>query len=443
MKKRRESGVKNSSYTTQRKIMDFSNKKLLILAGAGVHSKVVRAAKEMGIYTIVTDYLVDSPAKLIADESWMLNIMDVDEIVNKCKECGVDGVLNFCIDPAQWPYLEICERLGVPCYATRNQLEILTDKVNFKKYCIEHGVDVIPEFDFDDIKLGKAEYPVFIKPSVNRGSRGQYICFTQEEALEAYPKSASESADGKAICEKLMVGKQDLGTAFFVVDGEPYLVKFGDRFLGKEEDGLNKQVMCTRLPSTFAPTFEANVSDRVKGMIKSMGIQFGPVFLQGFVDDNTIRYYDPARRMPGGDYDLILKKATGFDTVKTLIHFALTGDTTVHYGNPNKSYLLDGGTGLLFTMSVRPGKMVEIIGLDHMLEHPYVIYGRQIIPKGSVIPASGDIKQRVAAIGAYIPKGKSSKEFVDEIYSNYHVYDEEGNDMIVSRVDGSLIQGEY
>lgn len=419
--------------------MDFSGKKLLILAGAGIHSKVVRTAKEMGIYTIVTDYLKDSPAKLIADESWMLNIMDIDGIVKKCREVGVDGVLNFCIDPAQWPYLEICERLGLPCYATRDQLEILTDKVKFKNYCVTHDVDVIPEYSIEDIESENAEYPLFIKPSINRGSRGQFVCYTREDALEAYSKSCLESADGKAICEKYMVGRQDLGTAFFIIDGEPYLVKFGDRFLGTEEDGLNKQVMCTRLPSSFSATFEAKVSERVKSMIKSLGIQFGPVFLQGFVDGDTVRYYDPARRMPGGDYDLILKKATGFDTVKTLIHFALTGDTTICYGNPKGSYMLDGGMGLLFTISVRPGIIAKVDGMNKILRHPNVIYGRQILHAKETVPPSGDIKQRAAAIGAYIPKDESPKKFVDEVYDTYHIYDENGNDMIVSRINGDLL----
>ena len=125
---------------------NLKGKKLLILAGAGVHNKVVRAAKEMGIYTIVTDYLPDSPAKELADESWMLNIMDVDGIVKKCKEEHIDGVMNFCIDPAQKPYLEICERLNLPCIGTRKTFDILTDKRKFKDYCVEHGVDVIPEY---------------------------------------------------------------------------------------------------------------------------------------------------------------------------------------------------------------------------------------------------------------------------------------------------------
>ncbi len=36
---------------------------MLILAGATVHCKVVEAAKAMGVYTIVTDYLESSPEK--------------------------------------------------------------------------------------------------------------------------------------------------------------------------------------------------------------------------------------------------------------------------------------------------------------------------------------------------------------------------------------------
>ncbi len=40
---------------------NYMKQKLLVLAGADVHSKVVSAAKEMGVYTIVTDFLENSP----------------------------------------------------------------------------------------------------------------------------------------------------------------------------------------------------------------------------------------------------------------------------------------------------------------------------------------------------------------------------------------------
>ena len=417
--------------------MMFTGKKLLILAGAGTHTKVVKAAKQMGLYTIVTDYLVDSPAKQIADESWMYSITDVDEIVTKCREAGVEGVLNFCIDPAQWPYYEICKRLDIPCAVTKDQLEIMTNKNRFKEYCQQHDVDIIPEYSLNEIENDLVEYPLFVKPSVNRGSRGQAICYNKADALKAFHQAEQESGDGKAICEKYMGNHQDIGSAFFVVDGEPYLVKLGDRFLGQQKDHLAGQVMCTRLPSIHYSHL-GDCFGRVKKMIRALGIQFGPVFMQGFVDGDTIRYYDPALRMPGGDYDLILKQTTGFDTVQSMIHFAMTGETATVFGNPEKSYLLAGGTALLFTFSVRPGLIAEVVGLKALLQHKYVVYGRQMISKGTIIPDSGDIRQRVAAIGAYLPLGCDIGKFVDEVYQTFHVYDRHGEDMIVSRVAREL-----
>lgn len=420
--------------------MDFKGKKILILAGAGVHCKDVKAAKELGAYTIVTDYLPThlSPAKLIADESWMISITDVEAIVAKCKEENVDAVLSHCIDPAQMPYLEICERLGVPCYGTRKQFEVLTDKRKFKDYCLLHGVDVIPDYTEDDIVNNSVEYPIFIKPTNSRGSRGQSICYNKEEALIGLQSAKNESSDGKYICEKYMGGKQDIASAFFVVDGEPYVVKFGDRHLGKIEDNLDKQVICTWLPSKYSNMFTNNVMERVKNMIKSLGIKFGPVFLQGFVDGDTIRYYDPALRMPGGDYDLVLKHATGFDIAKTLVHFALTGDTRTCFGNPNDCFKLNGGIGLLMCASVKPGLLYHVQGMKEMELHKDVVYCRQIIPEGEIIPASGDVRQRVAAIGAYVSSEQQVSSFLKDFYHTYKITDKEGNDMIISKFEYNI-----
>lgn len=420
-------------------MVNLKGKKLLILAGAGVHNKVVRAAKEMGIYTIVTDYLPDSPAKQLADESWMYSITDTEEIVKRCQEENVDGVLSFCIDPAQKPYQQICEKLNLPCYATKEQFEIMTNKRNFKDFCISHGVDVIPEYTENDILTDNVSYPVFIKPNDSRGSRGQAVCYNKNEALEAIAQARQFSSDKTFICEKYMYGKQDIGSAFFVVDGEPYLVKLGDRFLGSEEDNLQKQVICTSLPASFFPQFEKNVMPKVKKMIKSLGIKFGPVFLQGFVDGDTVRYYDPALRMPGGDYDLILKKATGFDTVKTLIHFALTGDTETKFGDPADCYKLNGGHAVLITISVRGGIIDKIVGFDEVMKNPNVVYGRQIIGEGEEIPDNGDISQRVAAFGIYTPPGQSAKTDISELYNIYKVLDSKGNDMIISKFNNNLL----
>ena len=55
-------------------------KKLLILVGGINLITLVQRAKELGIYTIVTDYYDTdrSPAKLVADEYWDISWDDID-----------------------------------------------------------------------------------------------------------------------------------------------------------------------------------------------------------------------------------------------------------------------------------------------------------------------------------------------------------------------------
>ena len=414
--------------------MEFTGRKLLILAGADVHVKVVRAAQEMGIYTVVTDYLEDSPAKRIANDSWMLSITDVDGIVNKCRENGIDAVLNCCNDLAQKPYCEICEQLHLPCFGTKEQYKIMTEKTRFKQFCMANDVGVIPDYSYEEIQNDAVHYPVMVKPAECRGSRGQFICNTKEDALQAYREAQKISLNGEAICEELVVNAQDIASAFFVINGEPHLVKFGDRFLGLKSDGLNRQVMCTRFPSTFSKKFEARCLPKVKEMIKTLGIQFGPVFLQGFSDGNDIYYYDPALRMPGSDYDLMLKEATGFDSVKSMIYFAMTGDSKTCFGNPEDAYLLNGKTGLLFTVSVRPGKINTMIGLETIKKHPSVVFVQQKLKEGDIVQQTGNVRQRVAEIGIILKADEEPAGILQYVYDTFHVLDEHGEEMIVSRV---------
>ena len=66
--------------------MKFKGKKLLVIGGASQHCKVVEAAHELGIKVYVADYLATAPAKEIADENYLIDINDIDELVRLCKE---------------------------------------------------------------------------------------------------------------------------------------------------------------------------------------------------------------------------------------------------------------------------------------------------------------------------------------------------------------------
>jgi len=411
-------------------------KKLLILAGADVHVKVVMTAKELGVYTIVTDNLAlgDSPAKQVADEYWNYSITAVSEIVERCREDKVDGVLNLCIDPAQIPYQQICEKLGLPCYGTKEQFELLTDKRLFKDYCMSCGVGTIPEYSENDIETRNIKYPILVKPTISRGSRGQTICFNKEQVYPAIEIAHNESKNGGVLIERFMQDLQDMALAYMVVGGEPYLLKIGDRYLGKREDNLDRQQMAAVLPSKHTKEYLAKCDPRVKTMIKNMGITFGAVFFQGFYEEGHVFMYDPGLRFPGSDFDVVQKQATGFDSVKAFVRYAMTGDVHSCYGDIKTAYNYAGGHCLIFAISAREGKIATIKGVNEVAKHPYVYSVHMRRKVGDFIENRGDVTQRVVEFCAYIPKDGSIEDFVDDVYHTIQIQDGKGKDMIISKV---------
>lgn len=420
---------------------DLKGKKLLILAGADVHIKVVNAAKELGVYTIVTDYLSpqDSPAKLIADEFWMLDIKDTNDIVEKCQKERIDGVLAFCIDPAQIPYQQICEKLDIPCYGTKEQFEILTNKRLFKQYCLKHGVDVIPEYSLKDAYDGKIKFPVLVKPTDSRGSRGQTVCYTQEDIEHAIDIARKESHDNGVIIEQYMLGKQDMSFAYIVINKEPYLLKIGDRLLGKVEDNLERQQIATILPSRHTEQYRHNIEPKVIEMIKSLDITFGAVFLQGFWNNDRVYMYDPGLRFPGSDFDVVLKMATGFDNMKSFVRFALTGDVCSQYGDPRNACELNGDICLILSVACRPGKITKLSGMDIIKANPRVLSASLRHHVNDIIPSSGDIQQRVAEFVAILPDRASIEPFLSFVYDSLTILDEDGKDMIISKISNNQL----
>ncbi len=419
----------------------LKNKKLLILGGAAYHAKLVEAAKAMGVYTIVADYLdpADSPAKQVADEHWCVSITDIDELERLCKENSVDGVLNMCIDPAQRPYSQLTHRLGLPCYGTPEQFFIMTDKHAFKDFCIKHNIDVIPEYTEADVKEGRVELPVMIKPIDSRGSRGQTVAYTAAELIKGIEFARSESSNGNIMIEKFMGGKQDFSMTYFVVNGSPYLTRVCDRYVGRPEDNLNKQCVGCIAPSKYADFYLKNIHERMVGFIKALGIKNGPIFMQGFIDGNTVRFYDPGLRCPGGEYEKLLRETTGADAMSLLVEFALTGGIKEPRGLKNDLYLLGGHHTIQLPITARAGKIAVMDGLEKIAQNPYVTAVIRRYGVGEEVPPSGDVRQRICEFALIIDGNTTVRQEVEWIFKQLKVLDENGENMLVSQVNLDLL----
>ena len=128
---------------------ELEGKRLLILGGNNMSKEIVRKARSMGVYTIVTDLhgMQKAPAKRIADEYWDISLMDDEKLVPLIKERKIDGILTGFTDAFLLSYQRLCELTGLPCYATKEAFEITKDKAKFKQLCRDNGLPVIPEYD--------------------------------------------------------------------------------------------------------------------------------------------------------------------------------------------------------------------------------------------------------------------------------------------------------
>lgn len=425
---------------------NLKGKKLLVLGGVFQHCKLIEAAKELGVITYVTDYLPPehAPAKQMADKYFMHNISDIDDIVATCKEEGIDGVISTSLDACQLPYQQVCEKLGVPCFGTKEQYHILTDKTAFKAFCRENGVDVIPEYaaeDFATLELcaKKVEFPILIKPCDSRGSRGQSICRTYEEALEGIKFARSESATKKIVIEKYMGQNNDFSMTIIVVNKKAYPYRTVDRILGKYEDGLDKLAVGAVMPSVFTKLYMENVNSSVENFITRLGLTNAPVFMQGFVDGDTVRFYDPGLRLPGGEYERMFKFACGENIFYPLIEYALTGEVSEDAINLTKEAVwLNGKLAAQVLPTLKPGKIASVEGLDEIRRHPCIVSAFERYTVGDVIEATKNVNQRFAEIDVVCDTPNEIKEVVSWVYKTLKILDEKGENMIVSGFDPNI-----
>lgn len=411
-------------------------KTVLILGGASVHVKLVEAAHRLGYKTIVVDYLNErkSPAKLVSDENYQIDISDIESIIKLCQEKKVDGVISTHLDPCQRYYQMICEELNLPCYGTKDQFFKMTDKNAFKKMCQENGVDTIEDYSIEDILNDNVHYPIFIKPVDSRGSRGQSVCNNKNEAIIALELAKKESSNGDLLIEKYMKEASEIQITYFYIDGKPYLIRTVDSYNGGEEYKLEKVVSCSISPSKYTNEYIQTTQEKVLSMFDRLGIKNGPVFMQGFYDNGKFRFFDPGLRFPGVDYDLVYPILYNEDLMELMIEFSIYGEFSKKTIDNEMVYLKGCRAAVLFP-TIRKGTIREIKGLDKILhtEGVFSLTQRHIV--NEIVEWSYNVNQRIAEVDILCDSTELLKRKIQQIQHILQVVDANGENMVYAPFD--------
>lgn len=213
----------------------MTQKTILLLGGSAQQLVAIRAAREMGLRTVLCDYLTDNPGQHEVDKYYNVSTTDVEAVYEvACKE-RVDGILAYASDPAALPAAIVAERLGLPTNPAKS-VEILGLKYPWRQFLGGNGFACPKHFSFrpdtsvEEIKERTAafKFPLVVKPTDSSGSKGVTRLEGWEGLEEAIAWADSYSRNKVLLIEEYIQRgfPSVIGGDIFVWDGK--IVLFGE-----------------------------------------------------------------------------------------------------------------------------------------------------------------------------------------------------------------------
>jgi len=428
--------------------MDLTGKRLLVLGGTYASLDVVKTAQSMGVYVIVTDDQDTSKrvAKQIADETAMISTADIDSLVDFVKSKRIDGAFCGPSESNIRNLISLCERAGLPCYATSELWDRCSNKESFKAYCRRNNVPTAPEYEIDLFRSegrdGEVEYPVIVKPVDGCSSKGISICNCREDVLLACDFALQNSSRKRAVIERYIDnGGRVFSVRYLMRDGEyrPYLTL--DTYV---VDPIHRRYLISGFsyaPSSLTDRYLSSLDERVQNMFHDMGLMNGTAFIQAIPHRGTIYCHEMGYRLSGGMIYKITEPLMGIHDMKMMIRVALGGrmyeDEEVAGIDLQRQDLVMGQ----LMMPLRAGTIGRVIGLDDVLSMEAVTDFLQYYYEGdTVLPAVlGTLGQHFGRLTLKSTNPVELIAVINQIQDKIRILDEDGHEMWTMRFDTSRI----
>lgn len=414
------------------------SKKIIILGGNPETGVLVEVANSLGLYTIVIDPNPNAPAKKFAKETYDIDGFDIDGIVKVAKEKNVDGVLVGVADILVKPYKEVCERLGLPCYATNGTIEAFCSKDGYKRYCAEHDVQDIPGIYLKTgepiTKPKNVELPLMVKPVDSGGGVGMKICRNEEDYQETVKNVLKFSKKGIVLVEKYMDSScDDMAVYYTFKDGVPHLSATYDRALTRIQGDSSPIGLATKYPSKLTKEFVRDVHPKLCELFKATNVQSGVLNLQFFVENGVFYSYDPGFRLQGEAPHIHLAHINGFDHRNMLLNFALTGKFGEDDFEDRNDYMLRGKSASSIWILLNEGKIETLKGIEKIKAHKNVIFVVERFKQGDTVKPEwvGTERQVLYRIYTVSDNVEETNQTIEDIKEVLEVKNESGEDMII------------
>lgn len=417
-------------------------KKLLLLGTSNGTGELLKCAREMGVYTIVTDNIPieQSKVKQMADTYWMISTADLDELEKKCKEDQINGIACGSSDFNQEMAVELCERLGLCYYCTKDAWHYSRDKGDFKKLARKMNAPIPEDYFISDAltdqELGKIKYPVVVKPVDLSGNRGVSYCYNKEDLIQAYRYARSVSAKDNIIVERMLDG-EEWYSSYAIAEGEASLLALNAMYA---EPGEPKNCYTiTTTVSRYVEKYIREINPYITKLLKEVGCTDGVAWVQVMLDkDGNFYIIEMGYRMDGEKMFTIYDGVIGFDAVKWIVEASLgMKHKSEELPAPQEKAFTKCATGMMLWTN-KSGIITEIQGIDEIRKIPGVVVkmNKDIGDKISRYSAAGIITFNTDEI-------EETCQIINDINQKIHIFNEHGEDVIIKYTDFDYLREVY
>jgi biotin carboxylase len=380
------------------------NNVVMIVGGSKWQVDIIKAVKDHGFDTLVTDISADAPGRQYADAFYQIDSLEKEALLKVAREHKIAFAIAEQTDRVVPVVAYINEQLkshGInPETASR-----FTDKYIMRESLRENGL-TMPKYYLAGsldcaINIGEElGYPLILKPRSSQSSFGVFKIESKEELALRFGQSLEFSKDGTLLIEEYIPGIE-ITVEGFCIDGKCFPLAISEKEHYPENDCVSRKLI-------YPPVFESQIMVEIRNyiveVVETLSLKLGIFHAELKVFRNKIYLLEVAAR--GGGHKIasvIVPHVSGVNVYELLIK-GLNGEKI------EINTILNQGAVLGF-FDFAPGVVKKINGLD-LLNGDERIYEFHLnFKEGEEIKK---VQNDVSRAGYYIALCKNREE-VDEI----------------------------
>lgn len=361
--------------------------KLAIIGASYLQNPLILKAKEMGLETHVFAWQCGDIGETTADYFYPISIVEKDEIAQKCREIGIDGIVTIATDLGVITVNYVANQLGLPgntmeCTALSTNKHLMRGA--FEK-CGDPSPRSIQVTGVQEAGQLALTYPIIVKPTDRSGSRGIFKLESPDGLEAAVNAAMAQGFEKKALAEEFAEGRE-YSVECVSFDGEHHFLAMTQKY----NTGAPHFIETGHLePAQVSEETLQQVKQVVFHALNTLKIRNGASHSEVKIDsEGNIRIIEIGGRM-GGDCigsDLVFL-STGIDFVKAVIQIALGQEPDGLEAVRNKA------AGIRFVFSQK-----DLDALERLkCEHP-----EYLVREDNMQPVCGEVADSSARFGAYL-----------------------------------------